>query len=113
MELENENDVSYLCEECYQAQPLDIQIVIDAYTIGYKMAHKEPDFKEKTTYYQEHVRDLYLKIMRYMSEKAENDYREAVEGAENDTKKQEKDEVSETLSGLFGAIGIENYGKKD
>ena len=68
MEIENENDVICLCEECYQAQPLDIQIVIDAYTIGYKMAHKDPDFINEPCYYREKVKELSEKIHKYIDE---------------------------------------------
>ena len=69
MEIELENDVQYLCEECYEAQPLDIQIVIDAYTIGYKMAHKDPDFKKYSDFYQKQVKELFLKIKKYNEKK--------------------------------------------
>lgn len=86
MEIENENDVGYMCEECYQAQPLDIQIVIDAYTIGYKMAHKDPDFISDPCYYEEKVKELSEKIHKYIE--------------------QDKKGVSEELRNMLSAIGI-------
>lgn len=91
MEIENENDVEYLCEECYQAQPLDIQIVVDAYTIGYKMAHKDPDFISDPCYYEEKVKELSEKIHKYIE--------------------QDKKGISEELQNMFGAIGIPNFNR--
>lgn len=73
MEIEDEDDVIRMCDDCYNEQPLDYQIAINAYTIGYRMAHRDPEFNsDSVDYYSERVKKLLDKIQEYKKEAEES-----------------------------------------